>query len=80
MIALPQDKVVLVNLLKEMYAIKYGFPLFFSWLEDQLHILDVENRTAAVEDFQQRQGGAQFLEFLITQMDKSKDEVRRLTS
>ena len=79
MIALPQDKVVLINLHKEMHAIKHGYPLYFSWLKDQLNMLDIDNRTA-VDDFKERQGAAQVVEFIITQMDKSQKEVGRLTS
>ena len=79
MIALPQDKVVLVNLLKEMHAIKHGYPLYFNWLKSQLNILDIENRTA-VDDFKERQGAAQVVDFVITQMDNSLEQVRHLTS
>lgn len=79
MIEIPKDRVAAILIHKDMHAIKYGFPHFFNWLTDQLKILDVENRTA-VEDFKQRQGAAQTLEFITKQMDKSQKEVRRLTS
>ena len=73
MIDIPKGKVDAVNLYRDMHNIKHNSPYFFNWLKDQLNILDVENRTA-VEDFKQRQGGAQVLEYITEQMDKSQEE------
>lgn len=77
MLRIPTNAVEARNIYQELFHMKHG--KVFEWLEDQVKIMDFENRMELDERvLRMRQGAAQAISQIIEHINNSKDEIVRL--